>query len=61
VRQLAVDDVEVGTADTTGRHAQKHLARRGLRHGNVLEPQRLARRVKNHRAHSDIVPSAHVR
>jgi hypothetical protein len=43
--QLAVDDVEVGAADTASRHAQKDLSLLGLRHRNLLEPQRLAGRV----------------
>jgi hypothetical protein len=51
VRQLAVDDVEVGAADAAGGDAQEHLA--GLRLGrrDVLQSQRLAGRVKHHRAH----------
>jgi hypothetical protein len=51
VRKLAVDDVEVGPADAAGRHAQQKLAGAGLRHRNVVDPQRLAGRVKHHRAH----------
>jgi hypothetical protein len=51
VRQLAVDDVEVGAADAARRHPQQDLPRLRLRHWNLLEPQRLASRVKHHRAH----------
>jgi hypothetical protein len=51
VRQLAVDDVEVRAADTAGRDPQEDLALLRHRHGSVLEPQRLAGRVKHHRAH----------
>ena len=34
-RQLAVHDVQVGAADAAGAHAQQHLARARLRHGQV--------------------------
>ena len=60
VRQLAVDHVEVGAADAAGRHAQQDLARLRLRFRNLLESQRLAGRVKHHRAHVHIVPCGHV-
>ena len=51
VWELAVDHVEVGAADTAGRDAQQDLTRLRLRHRNLFEPQRLAGRVKHHRAH----------
>jgi hypothetical protein len=38
LRQLAVDDVEVGAADAARRHAQQDLPRLRLRHWNLLEP-----------------------
>ena len=50
-RQLAVDDVQVGSAHAAGMHAQEQLAGGRLRRGHVLELQRLAGRVKHHRAH----------
>jgi hypothetical protein len=50
-RQLAVEDVKVGAADTAGRDAEKHLTRPWLGDGNVFQPKRLASRVKHHRAH----------
>jgi hypothetical protein len=62
MRQLALDDVEVGAADATRRDAQQDLARLWLGHGNLLlEPQRLAGLVEHHRAHQDIVSSGHGR
>ena len=60
LRQLAVDDVEVGAADAAGRHAQQDLARPRLRRRNLLEPQRLAGRVKHHRAHATSISCGRV-
>ena len=61
LRQLAVDDVEVGAADRARGDPQPNLARLRLGDGQLLEPQRLAGRVKHHRAHEHIVSRGHVR
>src|SRR5919198_1984892 len=50
VRQLSVDDVEVGTADRTGLHRDKELALFGLGLRQLGRPQRLARLGQHHRA-----------
>jgi hypothetical protein len=49
--QLAVEDVEVGAADTARRDAQEHLTRLRLGLGHLLQPERLASRMEHHRAH----------
>jgi len=61
IGQLAVDDVEVSAADAAGGHPKQDLPLLRLRHGNLLEPQRLPGRVKHHRTHADIVPCGHAR
>ena len=55
IGELAVEDVQVGTADAAGLDAQEHLARRGLGVGKVAEPERPAGRVEDHRLHRTIV------
>jgi len=37
--QLASDDVQIGSADSTSAHAQEHLARLNLRRGNLTDDQ----------------------
>ncbi len=55
VGQLAVDDVQVGAADPACEHPEQDLARPRLGDLQILEPQRLARRVQHHRPHEVIV------
>jgi hypothetical protein len=38
MRELAVDDVEVGASDAAGEDAQEDLAGPRLGHGQLLEP-----------------------
>src|SRR5205085_5878434 len=51
MRKLAVDDVQVGAADAAGEDADEQLTRGRLRRRPLLEPERAARRVEDHRAH----------
>ena len=51
LRELPVDDVEIGAADAAGGDLEEHLAGLRLRLGDVLEAQRLALPVEHHRAH----------
>ena len=51
VRQLAVDDVEVGAAHAAGRDGDEDLALRRLGIGQLGLAERRARRVENHRTH----------
>ena len=51
LRQLSVDDVQVGSADAAGRDCNEDLALGRLRIGQVGLAQRRARRVENHRTH----------
>src|SRR5439155_4588234 len=44
MRQLAVDDVQIGAADPAGLHAQAYLARPRLGDGKVAQLERLALR-----------------
>ena len=39
LREIAVDDVEVGAADAAGAHSEEDVAGRGLRARNVGEAQ----------------------
>ena len=51
LRELAVENVEVGPADRAGRDAEEHLAGTRDRVGNVRGPERTARNVEKHRLH----------
>ena len=55
VGEFAIEDVQVGTADTAGMNAQKYFAGRGLRVGQVAEPERLADGVEHHGSHRAIL------
>ena len=51
-RELAVDDVEIGPADTTGLHLQQHLTGAGDRAVDPGELERRSRRLKHHGLHA---------
>jgi hypothetical protein len=55
-RQLVVDDVQVGAADRTRRHAHAHLA--GTGHGQCTfgRNERTARLFEDHRQHWRTIP-----
>jgi hypothetical protein len=53
--QLAVHDVEVGSAHGATAHAQKDLARAGLGHGDLRGPQLLAGSFQGHGSHGYIL------
>jgi hypothetical protein len=45
--------VQVGAADAAGEHADEELTRRRLGRRPLLEPERAARCVEDHRPHSE--------
>src|SRR5205814_1974622 len=55
VRKLAVDDVQVGPADPAGADANKELAGRGLRPGELAGDEPRTRRLEDHRPHQSRV------
>src|SRR4051812_16406848 len=56
IRQFAIDDMKVGSADTAGTHAHEHLSRTRLRHRSVacFENTPTAAR-QHHSPHAGIV------
>src|SRR5581483_4654309 len=51
IRQLAIDDMEIGPAHAAGGHAYEHLARSRLALGDVPHLQRRAGPLEYHRFH----------
>jgi hypothetical protein len=60
IGKLAVDDVQVRTADRTGVNLQEQLALARLRYRHIGEHERLALAVENHYVHTG-KPNAHVK
>jgi hypothetical protein len=52
LRQVAVDDVQVGPADTARMNPQKHLPGLRLGRGHLLEAKRLPLSMEHHRTHA---------
>ena len=57
IGQLAVEHVEVGAADPAGLDLEQHLARAGLRVGQLVLAERAAGGIEHHRAHGSCIPS----
>src|SRR5438132_1211550 len=51
LQELPVHDVKIRPADPADPNPKQHIARTGVRNGDVLEPQRLVRRIEDHRPH----------
>ena len=58
IRQLPVNDVQVGPAHGATAHAQKELTRAGLGRGDLHAPQGLAGTLQYHRSHGFLLPTA---
>jgi hypothetical protein len=57
LRQIPVDDVEIGAANATGMNSEENLPGPSLGLGNLLERERLPLRMKHHRPHGTrIIP-----
>ena len=61
--QLAIDQVEIGAADSAGRHVEAHLTRARLGCGQLSEAKRRGGALQEHRLHAAMVarPGADVR
>ena len=57
IRELAVDDVNVGPTHATDQHPDANLPHRWLRVRRVHRPQRLAGPLEHHRTHGSSVSS----
>jgi DNA-binding MarR family transcriptional regulator len=58
IRQLAVDDVEVGAAHAAGTHPQEHLAGAGIGEREVALGERTPGLLEHHRAHGASLATA---
>ena len=56
VRELAVDDVQIGSTDAAGVDFHQQLARRRDRSADVQELERSMRGIEHHRVHRDPPP-----
>ena len=57
-RQLAVDDVKIGTADAAGQDVEPNGARAGLRTHEIALDERLTHSCEDHRSHARLRPHA---